>query len=221
MKRKHGSKHSISYLTRFLKSIGKSVAKRNPAALARQVMSHKCVKKEVLKLVGKLIQKDMKLLCRVKVPSILRKRSANAMSSFTWEQLVDEVRNTAPFLHQIVSMCVQRKRRQMSKKGKTYAANDDSVVSLIVTILLRHRNENLNLIQRIVSILLYCGHAPKMGGSYNYIILLFLYNIVYKYYRFIDVCKSCMSAFLINQLFGLLTCWESLMISQCSAGRIN
>ena len=54
-KRRPGSKHSIHYLSRSLKKLGRSVGRSNPGAIARQVLSHAKIKKEVIKILGKLV----------------------------------------------------------------------------------------------------------------------------------------------------------------------
>ncbi len=57
-KRQSGSKDSVTYLRRSMKKIGRSVGRSNPAAIARQVMSHSRIKKEVLKVIGKRVRKE-------------------------------------------------------------------------------------------------------------------------------------------------------------------
>ena len=44
---------------------------------------------------------------------------------------------------------------------KTRSVNADLVVAVCCAILLRGRSQRMNLLQRIVSIVLYCGHSSK------------------------------------------------------------
>lgn len=159
-KRKSGSKHSISYVTRSLKKLGRSVGRSNPAAIARQVLTHGKVKTEVLKAVGKLVRKEMMYLCKRKTLSLLR-GSPKSLETFSWEQLSDELCQNAPVFCQVIKMCVVRKRRKTSKKGRSNKIDDNNVTGIIAALLLRHRNQRMNLFQRIVSLVLYSGHAPK------------------------------------------------------------
>ena len=57
----------MSYLSRSMKKVGRSVGRSNPAAIARQVMSHAQIKKHILKEVGKVLQRDIKRACQIKI----------------------------------------------------------------------------------------------------------------------------------------------------------
>lgn len=160
MKRRPGSKHSIHHLSKSLKKIGKSVGRRNPGAIARQVMAHARIKREILKCVGRAIRKDMKHVCSKKLSSILRCRSAEDMKNFTWDALHAELDTHAPVFCHILNECIRPKRRE-TKTGKSRAVIDTAVVGLCSALLLRHWNQRMNLVQRIISTLLYSGHAPK------------------------------------------------------------
>lgn len=94
-----------------------------------------------------------------KTPSMLRKCTVKAMKKFNWEDLVTELKDTSPTFCQVLQG-VFRRRRKASKRRKSYAISESAVVGMCVAILLRHHNVNMNLVQRIVSALLYSGHAP-------------------------------------------------------------
>ena len=161
MKRPPGSKHTVQYLTPSMKKIAKSVGRRNSKSIARQAMNHRRIREFILRQVGKLIRKDMEHLCSTKAPSMLRKRTVEAMKSFCWEDFLKELEATSPTFYRLLRDCVFRKRRKASKHAKSYAVNDSAVIGMCAAILLRHRNSNMNLVQRIISTLLYSGHAPK------------------------------------------------------------
>ena len=161
MKRRPGSKHSVHYLTHSMKKVGRSVGRRKCGPIAKQVMSHPRIRPFILKRVGRLIRKDMERMCSVKVSSVLRKRTPTAMKSFSWGDLMDELERFSPVFYQLLKECVHRKRRKVSKRGTSYAADDATVIGMCAAILLRHRNTHMNLVQRIISTLLYSGHAPK------------------------------------------------------------
>ena len=163
MKRPPGSKHSIHYLTHSMKKVGRSVGRRNCSSVAKQAMSHTRIRQFILKRVGKLIRKDMERICSKQASSILRKRSPDAMKSFTWADFIQEMEQSSPVFCQILKECVHRKRRKVSKQGVSYAVDDAAVIGMSAAILLRHRNTHMNLVQRIISTLLYSGHAPKQA----------------------------------------------------------
>ena len=162
MKRPRGSKHSVHYLTPSMKKLGKSVGRRNSRSVARQVVNHRHIREHVLRQLGRLIRKDMERMCNTKRPSMLRKGTLEAMKSFCWEDFEKELESNSPLFCQVLRECVTRKRRKASKRGRSYAVNDSTVIGVCAAILLRHRNANMNLVQRIVSALMYSGHAPKM-----------------------------------------------------------
>lgn len=161
MKRPPGSKSSIHYLRGSMKKICKSVGRRNCMSIARQALKHERVRKCILHRVGKLIRKEMENICGRKVSTILRNRSFEAMQSFSWGKLVQELEQLSPTFYRILKDCVQRKRKKVSKRGVSYAVDDNSVIGICAAILLRHRNTHMNLVQRIISSLLYSGHTSK------------------------------------------------------------
>ena len=92
---------------------------------------------------------------------MLRKRTVAAMKSFCWRDFVKELEATSPVFCAVLKECVERKRRKVSKRGTSYKVDDSVVIGMCAAILLRHRNSNMNLVQRILSTLMYGGHAPK------------------------------------------------------------
>ncbi len=187
MKRPAGSKHSISFLSRSLKKIGRSVGRKNPSAIARQVMSHPKIRREIVKVMGKVIRKDMLQVCSKSTPSLLRNRSPEALKSFCWTDLVEELKERAPVFSQILTECVTRRQRKRSKEGKSYSIRDSAVIGVCAAVLLRHRNQNLNLFQRLVSVLFYSAHSPQRVSHTLAISLTFNSHSC----RFSNECKNC------------------------------
>ena len=70
----------------------------------------------------------------------------------------------APTLLEILQGCVMRNKRK-KQVGMSYRVKDESVIGICAAILLRHQNPQMNLIQPIVSLLLYSGHAPKQVST--------------------------------------------------------
>lgn len=107
----------------------------------------------------------MKMLCK---KSILHGLEDDAVLSFTWQKLSTDLEATAPIFHNLLNEFVKKKMRKISKKkltkqGKSYAINDMAIVSMWAAILLRHQSQHMSLVQRLVSVLLYCGHAGLKG----------------------------------------------------------
>ena len=123
-------------------------------------MKHRRIRECIIREFGKLIRKDMKNICSKKVSSMLRKSTAEAMKSFAWDDLTNELEDTSPVFYRILKECVDRKRRKVSKR-KTNTIDDTTVIGMCAALLLRHQNANMNLVKRIISVLHYSGHAPK------------------------------------------------------------
>ena len=109
MKRRPGSRHTIHYLAGSMKKIGKSVGRRNCRSIAKQVMSHQRIRKCTLQKVGRLLKKDMNNICSKEASSLLRKRTPDAMRSFAWRDLAQELEQHSPILYQVLKDCVYRK----------------------------------------------------------------------------------------------------------------
>ena len=168
MKRKAGSKHSISYLSHSLKKVGRSVGRKNPAAIARQVASHARIRKHLVKEMGKLIQKEMRRTCEIKNPSFLRGCEVDNMLSFTWSFLIKELGKTAPTLLQLLTDSVARKRRRGHSTKPSHHAKDEAIIGVCAAIMLCHHYQHMNLFQRLVSVLLYSDHVPvQVSNTYN------------------------------------------------------
>ena len=107
----------------------------------------------------------MKQLCKMNPPSMLRDTSLESLTSFTWDALVEELRERSPTLYQILKEAAQ-KRRKVSKARKSYIVEDNTVIGLCSAVLMRHKNNKMNMVQRIISLLLYSEHASKQVKFY-------------------------------------------------------
>ena len=148
-----------------LKSLVKGVARKSTTAIAQQAMEHPQVRKKVVTILKRDIQKEIRNLCSKTNPSILRNSEPESLMNFSWELVTSELRERAPTLHSLLCSCIEVKRRQRrSTKGKKTKSNRPSntaVMGVCTAILLRHNNVHMNLLQRIVGVLLNAGHASK------------------------------------------------------------
>ena len=65
---------------------------------------------------------------------------------------MDEMKTRAPTLLYILESCTETRKVRKNK---------EAIVGLITAILCKHRRPSASLLQRIVSIILYSGHASK------------------------------------------------------------
>ena len=127
----------------------------------------------VLAVLRKDLQKELKTMSSKKVNSCLRQRSFSSLKNFSWAQLVSEVETNAPTLHQVLQGLVtvrrqERSRKKEKQKKRSYHAKDSTIFGLCVAVLLRHHNHSMSLVQRIISLVLHSGHAGKQVGLVLY-----------------------------------------------------
>lgn len=168
-----------------LKTLTRSIGRKNRKSIARQVMRDPCTREKILKVVVASIRKEMTVMCSKNVDSILRKATSHAMAEFKWETIVEELEVCAPTLLSILrgSVAVNRRVRVRHVKGrksiriqarKSNTCAEATVIGLCAAILLRNRNVHMNLVQSIISILLNCGHASKQVCVLQLVDLSFL-----------------------------------------------
>lgn len=152
----------VHHLSRSLKKIGKGLGRKSIKSVAFQVMKHKQLRSRILKVLGTSIQIELKKMCDMNKPSILRSNDPVVVQSFKWQVLINELKENVPTLYNILACCARKKPMKQGKKS--YRVKDEVVIGICASVLLRHRNCKLNLIQRIVSMILYSNHAGKMVG---------------------------------------------------------
>ena len=151
----------VHRLTRSLKAIGRSVGRRNRAAIARQVLKDPRSRQKVLEVLGKDLQCELSSACTFKCNSVLHNSSPETLQSFSWESLLDELQDATPTLLYLLRSCATVRWPPSKSRKKTYRNRETAIVGLCTAILLQHRNFSMNLVQRQISIMLYSGHASK------------------------------------------------------------
>lgn len=138
----------------------KSLIKRSQCALqlARQCLQNNATRRYVTKGIGQSIQHELASLCSDKVDSILRDKSAQALETFSWETVTEEMKTRAPTLLCLLEMCTRTRKPRKNRKA---------VIGLIAAILCRHRRPTASLLQRLLSIVLYTGHSSKSVSTYG------------------------------------------------------
>ena len=164
MKAKNYSKVHAIPRSSGLKPMARSIGSRSHPALARQVIRNPTTRAVCLNILEKDIQKDLtKIASKSQHSSCLRETTLSALENFSWEKLHSELRLTAPTFFRVLEGCVNvRRRRRVAKRvRKVNLPRNSAVLGVCAALLLRHRNRNLNLVQRIISLILHSGHAGK------------------------------------------------------------
>ena len=91
----------------------------------------------------------MKCLCSSKLNSFLR---SSDVSGFSWDSVVAQLKSHAPLFFAFMQACMQT---------KTPRNNHSAVLGMCTGILLKHRCREMNLVQKVLSLVLYVGNAKK------------------------------------------------------------
>ena len=135
------------------KKICKTITRGSHVALARRCLENDDIRKCIIRGVSRMLRKEIATLCSNLVPSVLRDKSNNGLKSFQWKCLLDELQTHAPMLLEILKSCT---------KVRWPISQQQAVIGVITAILCKNRRNSASLIQRLISVILYSGHASKM-----------------------------------------------------------
>lgn len=121
-------------------------------SLARKCLDDAMVKKYIIKCIGTILQIEIAKLCSNKNSSVLKDKTMSALETFSWDKLTSEMKVSAPTLLSILTSCTNTRRANN---------NRDSIIGAVCAMLCKHRNPTASLFQRMMSIILYSGHASK------------------------------------------------------------
>lgn len=169
---KKQSKARLFQVSHSLKSLGRSVGRRSRSSIARQVVKDSRIRKMVVERMGKFLSQELTNIASLKTNSVLRNRSCEALEQFSWKSLLLEFEREAPNTLSLLKQCAHVKRRIHKPVGEggrseRRVPNEEAAVGMCLAILLRARSQRMNLVQRLISILLYGSHAPKQVSIHS------------------------------------------------------
>ena len=97
-----------------------------------------------------MVQSEIKLMCNFQ--SVLKSKSSDDLKHFKWEMIFDELQKKAP-----VFLCFM----MSATKTRNPRSNRIPVICMCTAILLKYRFKQLNLVQKVISLLLYSGNCSK------------------------------------------------------------
>lgn len=139
----------------------------NRESIAREAMKDKRIRSKAVEILGVDMGREMKRLCSKKVMSVLRNRDLSSVQEFDVQAIITEMKEHAPSVLTLLRGCLLG--RKPPKRGvlKSRVVDIDLVVAVCCAILLRGRSQRMNLLQRVISLVLYCGHASKRVSTFN------------------------------------------------------
>ena len=154
-------------VSRSLRRLGRCVGRRNRWAIAGQAVKDERICSKVVKLLGKKVEKEMKNICALSPRSILRQRDPTSLEVFELGSVIKDMEKHVPNTLSLLRSCFAGRKQSKASHLKTKGCTKPRVVdanrdvSICCAILLRGRSQRMNILQCIVSVILYCGHASK------------------------------------------------------------
>ena len=110
--------------------------------------------KWILPKLGKKLKKEL-INAVSRSESKFKDSSVSLIHSFDWEDLSGDFKKTNPMLSTLLEACID------SNRCTIRCPNKKTVLSVVAGILLRNTSQRCNLLQTIISSLLYASHLPK------------------------------------------------------------
>ncbi len=135
--------------------ICRPLVRRSYTSFAIQcVKKNQATKQAVVNVVGQVLRSEIAAICSDNFNSIMRDKSVMSVQNFknVATSLHSELRSKAPTLLYLLMSCLKTAKPRR---------NTEYIVVVVVSILCKHRRPSACLIQRIISLILYVGHASK------------------------------------------------------------
>ena len=110
------------------------------------------MKKENTKQVGLMVRKELQGICSDIYNSIFCEHSVASIKQFNWDTLISELEDKTPLTLHLLQNCFPHQ----AKSEVTYP-----VICMCMAILMKGRNQKMCMLQAMVSLILYAGHAGK------------------------------------------------------------
>ncbi len=134
----------------------KAATRRSMKTVALQTLKDPESRKYVLKLLGVELTKEVRAMTSCRVNSILKSQDPKILKEFGWCMLDKELSMHAPVLKYLL---------RSATTTRVPRSNTDAIVGMCAAIILNHRNPNMNLIQKMNSLIMYAGYCSKKVSS--------------------------------------------------------
>ena len=148
--------HKITIPSR--KQIIKACVRKNKWKCAIESLKDPVIRHYIIKKLLTWVNKELKCLCSSKVNSFLQSFD---VTGFSRDAVHAQLKSHAPLFLAFMQVCTQTKKPRK---------NNSTVLGMYTAILLKHRCKEMNLEQKVLSLVLYVGNARKQV-LLNFIIL--------------------------------------------------
>ena len=132
--------------------MAKALARGSYKKLVNQCFKDAEIREWIIKKMGYILKKELKNMCSEKVNSVLKSNLVHTLKNFKWTDLLSELSTHAPVLSNILHSCT---------KTRCTKGNKLATMGVCASILLKHRNKSMCLVQKIISVILQAGHSGK------------------------------------------------------------
>ena len=112
-----------------------------------------------------MLRLELCKLCSDKSPSTLRIYSKESFKCFNWDNVINEFSQIAPTLLSLFELLTVTKSERPNRK---------CVIAMCISLLLKNRFAKACFIQKLISLILYSGHASKQVSVF--IIMYIFYD---------------------------------------------
>ena len=140
----------------------KNLCTKKWRSAANCLMKHTELKQEILTVLSKTVSKEVIAFC--KSPSVLKKSSAEELSSFTNKNIVDEAKSICPFWFACVAgSCDAHKSEEKFNKAV-------NCLALVISVIAKYKNHLMSAYaKRISTILLHSGAKARDFTRLNHL----------------------------------------------------
>lgn len=144
------------------KSLVKAIAEGSDEEVAAALMQDPEIKKFVFEELVRSLDDECENLCTPSTQSMLRQKTVEQLSSFSWEKFVDEeVKEKELILHKI-AVTVACTRVATSRNVRKTFARKIPAMGMALACLLKARNQNMSAAQVLNSLILTKGYLTDM-----------------------------------------------------------
>lgn len=140
--------------------MGKVLARGSSVSIAVEATQNVKTRKHVVATLGRLVRKELQTLCSERVNSIQRTRSAKSLKEFGWSGIIEEAREHAPTLVQLLTSLTRKNDRSTELSKAQLGA-----IGMMLSVMCKIRNPRMMLFQRVMSVILYAGHSAKQVSN--------------------------------------------------------
>ena len=112
---------------------------------------------------GTMLRQELKMMCSDSTQSVLRTQSLSDNPTFSWSTIYSELQLHAPLLFNLLSSLTRTRHVRSNQKA---------VMCVCAAVLLKYRFPQMSLLQKVVSLIMYAGHASKQVNVFNIITLV-------------------------------------------------